>query len=447
MKVLITIPVVLILTIILSKAEQKTYCEEVLTVAVFDLKDCHPPCVMRGEEDDLEGNLTKVKNRIKKITGIEPLRIGTSFVHADSNDKYYLITCEHVVHSAGSIKAFDSEFNEYNLEMVGYDIFHDVAVLRFKDPFVMKKFKPVVWQTERHNIDSLVESVGYWNPDGTLNNIPAYISNKNFSFKNDNIVAGKINLIEMKVVLPKGYSGGPIYDKKNQVVGMSSKRRNGYARSYAIPAEVILLVFEDVIKYGAVLRSFLGMRFVQDTLQPAVKINAVFNNAPATPFKDRLIDSEIKRINNQPIQTIFDVLLIMEKIKPNDSVKLEIKTKTGFDKIKMKAHSMDKKRLEEIACFSIREKNEINSCIDIYEENQQVNITFNNDKTLEIESVGYRLNEHDYLIYCLNDLTHFGYLTRLLSLYGKLEVDDDHCHSTPNYIHLSQNRHERIIFY
>lgn len=230
---------------------------------------------------------------------------------------------------------------------------------------------------------------------------------------------------------------------------MNTKRYNGYIRSFALQSKVLQKVIHEIVDYGGVIRAFTGLRFSQakDTTK-AVTISAVLENSPSFSFKEKLLYSEVVGINQKPVRTIFDALNIMEEIKPTQTVDIEIKNADGvFKKHRFFSDTLSANRLREIACYAIREDNAVNNCIDINETDNKVVIILDDDKEMKIESIGYRVNEQDFLIYCLKDLVQFGTLTRLLGLYGRLEVDDQMNHFSPMKIQLSPKPEERVLYY
>jgi len=380
---------------------------------LFYINDCHPPNSFRG--DYLKENLRKVIDKIEDIAKQEPNKIGSGFVHKYGNE-IYVITCEHVIHRADTIKAYDAEFNEYDLVFVGDDTFYDVAVLKFADPKKAKHFKPVKWQTKKPDKGEILWNVGYWNANGSINKLTGEVAETDFYFKDDNQVASK-------------------------------KRYNGYHRSFAIQSNILKRTVQEIIHHGGMLRAFYGLWFTQAQDSP-VKIMEVFDDAPATSNKDILTGSSVLSMNSLPVSNIFDVLHIIESLKPKDTLSLQIKTQDEqhhfFTFIADRLH---KNNLEKIACHVIRAENKLNNCVDIYEQNDQVIIKFENDKELKIETIGYRVNQQDYLIYCLNNLAHLGSVIRLVSLYGIITVDKNAEHLSPYKIWLSKNKNEQVLYY
>jgi len=86
--------------------------------------------------------------------------------------------------------------------------------------------------------------------------------------------------------------------------------------------------------------------------------------------------------------------------------------------------------------------------VNIKETNGKVTVTLDNDEQILPTTFGYRVNDQDYLIYCVKNLAHFGKLTRLLSLYGKMEIDKDgEGGDAPIEIYLSPTPNQRVLYF
>jgi len=106
---------------------------------------------------------------------------------------------------------------------------------------------------------------------------------------------------------------------------------------------------------------------------------------------------------------------------------------------------IDQKNLEKIARYAISEND---TCTNIQEIDGRLTITLDNDQKILPTTFGLRLNEQDYLIYCVKNLAHFGTLTRLLSLYGIMEIDKDgEGGNAPIKIYLSREPNQRVLYY
>ncbi len=439
MKIKLTFICLIFAQIIWAQSKHVSFSGDVLTIGVHGRTGCQPPgSTIRLVEG---GELEKIMDE----TAAE--MIGTGFVYA-YNDEKYIITCAHVVYRAAEIKAYDARYNAYELEFVGEDAFYDLTVLKFKKQRDASKFKSVQLKTSPVIPGTLVWSVGYWNKDGTSNRRVGEVIKTDAMIESDEVVVGKIGFIESTARLLRGYSGGPLYNFEGEVLGMNTKRHNGYDKYYTLQSNILQKSVHEIIDCGGVRRAWLGLRFSQsNTADKAVMIDAVLENSPAIREQSNLLQSQIRKIDGQRVANIYDVLKIMESIEPDTRISLSVRTRNNqYRKIKITPQVINHERLRQIARFAIQE-NTGDNCIDIIEQGTHVTLIKNDETELNIETVGFRLNEQDYLIYCLNDLVQFGTLTRLLGLYGRLEVDDDKRHYSPLKIRLSPEPEKRVLYY
>jgi len=443
MKIIITFTLVLSAAIAFAQPKNVDFSKQVLTIGIHGRTSCQPP---GSSIREVPGASTGIWEEITEITDkINAETIGTGFVYEYNNEKY-IITCEHVVFRASEIRGYDANYKAYELDYVGEDTFYDLTVLKFKNKADAANFNSVKLKTSYVIPGALVWSVGYWKIDGSSNRRVGEVITSNAMIESDEVVVGKIEFLETTARLLRGYSGGPLYNTSGEVLGMNTKRHNGADKYYTLQSSVVKRVVHEIIDYGGVRRAYLGVRFSQSKrANEHVIIDAVLGNSPASSQKGKLLNSQVKKINGKRVKTIYDVLKIMEQITPYTTVTLSLNT--SQDEVTITPQVIDNQRLKQIAQYAIRENTQDN-CVDIVEKGTHVTLIKSNDVEMNIETVGFRLNEVDYLIYCLNDLAQFGTLTRLLGLYGRLEVDNDKgLLVSPIKIRLSPSPNKRVLYY
>ncbi len=173
----------------------------------------------------------------------------------------YIVTNAHVIYDtenggglAKSIKVHVNDDESYDAEVVGYDTDCDIAVLKID----AEGLTPA----EFGNSDSLElgESViAIGNPLGfdLMNTVTSGI----VSGLNRNITINDkaMNLIQTDTAINSGNSGGPLINKKGQVVGInSSKMSSSYGSAsiegigFAIPSNEVSQIVDDLMEYGYV---------------------------------------------------------------------------------------------------------------------------------------------------------------------------------------------------
>lgn len=173
----------------------------------------------------------------------------------------YIVTNAHVIYDteygaglAESIKIRMNDNNTYDAEVVGYDIDCDLAVLKIDASGLTP--------AEFGDSDSLMlgESViAIGNPLGfdLMNTVTSGI----VSGLNRNITINDkaMNLIQTDTAINSGNSGGPLINKKGQVIGInSSKMLSNYGSAsiegigFAIPSNETSRIIGDLMEYGYV---------------------------------------------------------------------------------------------------------------------------------------------------------------------------------------------------
>ncbi len=173
----------------------------------------------------------------------------------------YIVTNAHVIydseHGAGlaeSIKVHMNDDNSYDAEVVGYDTDCDLAVLRIDaDGLTPAEFG----DSDNLMLGESVIAIG--NPLGfdLMNTVTSGI----VSGLNRNITINDkaMNLIQTDTAINSGNSGGPLINKKGQVVGInSSKMSSSYGSAsiegigFAIPSNEVSQIIDDLMEYGYV---------------------------------------------------------------------------------------------------------------------------------------------------------------------------------------------------
>lgn len=183
---------------------------------------------------------------------------GTGVVITDDG---YIVTNAHVIYDseygaglADDIKVHMNDDNSYDAEVVGYDTDCDLAVLKIKaDGLTAAEFG----DSDGLMLGESVVAIG--NPLGfdLMNTVTSGI----VSGLNRNITINDkaMNLIQTDTAINEGNSGGPLINKKGQVIGInSSKMSSSYGSAsiegigFAIPSNEVSQIIDDLMEYGYV---------------------------------------------------------------------------------------------------------------------------------------------------------------------------------------------------
>ncbi|PTE21556.1 serine protease [Cereibacter changlensis JA139] len=168
-----------------------------------------------------------------------------------------IVTNNHVVADATSMKVKLQDGREFTAELVGTDPMTDIAVIRLKDaeglPFVELD------AADDLRVGDAVVAVG--NPFGLGGTVTSGI----VSAVGRNINSGPYDdYIQTDAAINRGNSGGPLFDTEGKVVGMNtaiySPSGGSVGIGFSIPASTIQTVVAQLQETGSVSRGWLGVQ-------------------------------------------------------------------------------------------------------------------------------------------------------------------------------------------
>lgn len=170
----------------------------------------------------------------------------------------YILTNNHVVTGADTIKVQFADGKTYFAQMVGSDPKTDIALIKIKSG--QKKF-----QSARLG-DSDVLRVGDWvvamgNPFGLSNTVTAGIVSAKGRFIGNTEYD---NLIQTDASINPGNSGGPLVNLKGEVIGVNqsifTRTGGNIGIGFAIPINLAKKVIPQLKERGKVTRAWLGVQ-------------------------------------------------------------------------------------------------------------------------------------------------------------------------------------------
>ncbi len=172
------------------------------------------------------------------------------------NDKGYIVTNKHVTKDAGEIVVRLYDEREFKAEVVGIDDRSGIAVLKID----AEKITPAsLSNSDSLELGEIVLAIG--NPLGLGQTVTSgIISAKGTS---EIQITGFEDFIQTDASINPDSYGGPLVNLDSRIVGISTMpltQTAGYfGISLAIPINVVKKATEDLIKYGKVIRGWLGV--------------------------------------------------------------------------------------------------------------------------------------------------------------------------------------------
>ena len=180
---------------------------------------------------------------------------GSGFVISSNDTTSYILTNYHVIDGVSDIKVFFSDGASYDATLVGGEEENDIAVLKIDQGGL----RPVVLgDSDAINVGENVYAIG--NPLGelTFTFTGGYVSAKDRSVTmSDGTV---MNMIQTDTAINSGNSGGPLFDKYGQVVGIVSAKLSSSSSSeasveglgFAIPINDVKDMVTSIMENGYV---------------------------------------------------------------------------------------------------------------------------------------------------------------------------------------------------
>ncbi len=256
-----------------------------------------------------------------------PIRgIGSGFiVGADG----IIVTTAHMVNGAKRIDVRLADKREFEAKVVGVDERSDVAVLRI-DATNLPTVK--LGSSADMRVGDWVVAIG--SPFGLESSVSrGIVSAKSRALPGETYVP----FIQTDVPANPGNSGGPLFNVKGEVIGLSShifSRTGDYqGLSFAIPIDIASYVTAQLLQHGKVTRGRLGVSAQEVTQGLAdsfgldkldgVLVNAVEPGGPAAIAGLEPGDI-ILALDERGITNTIDLPAQVAEIKPGTSIKLTV---------------------------------------------------------------------------------------------------------------------------
>ena len=213
---------------------------------------------------------------------------GSGFIVSDDG---YILTNNHVVAGATTLRVYLPDRREYPAEVVGRDPTTDIAVLKIEDTGLPTLS---LGSSNDLRVGEWVLAVGNPGLGGSPNQLDYTVTSGIVSAlgRGLSLIQQELQMegyeqpsvaiedfIQTDAVINPGNSGGPMVSLRGQVVGVNSAiaSRTGYYQGYgfAVPIDLAQRVMEDLIEFGEVRRAYLGI-----VMRPVESVDAEYYQLP-----------------------------------------------------------------------------------------------------------------------------------------------------------------------
>ena len=244
---------------------------------------------------------------------------GSGFILTEEG---YVVTNYHVVEGGSTYLVVTSDNVEHEATLVGGDASNDVAVLKMEG----EGYQAVkLGSSDDLIVGDQVAAIG--NPLGELTSTltVGYVSAKGRYVTTESTT---INMIQTDCAINSGNSGGPLFNMKGEVVGITTAKYSGTSGSgatiegigFAIPIDDVIAIVEDLIEFGYVNSAYLGIEVNnQNEIQAGLPDGAyVAKVTPGYCAEKAGIQAGdyIIELNGHEVTTMNDLTRILRRLDP-----------------------------------------------------------------------------------------------------------------------------------
>ena len=306
-------------------------------------------------------------NVVKEVIATPPLPIPPEFLPPDFKQKFeakavgsgfivkvdyrkrriFILTNNHVIENAKKIIVWFQNNKRVEGFIVGRDKESDIAVISvpFKNGIqnFAKKHVLSLGNSDNLKIGQTVFAIG--SPLGLKGTVTMGI----ISALNRNMeISSAVSFIQTDAPINPGNSGGPLVNIKGEVVGINTAILAGaQGLGFAVPINDAKWVMGEILRYGHVRRSYIGVLLQPLTpdlasyfkIKNGVIIAKVFPNTPAS--RSGLKPGDILvAVNNKPVNSINDAVRYITRNPPGTKLSLKIYRNGKYIIIPIKTSAM-----------------------------------------------------------------------------------------------------------
>lgn len=183
---------------------------------------------------------------------------GTGFIITETG---HIVTNHHVVAGATKLVVMLYDGTQVEATLVGSNDSNDVAVIKIDaiglDPVTLGSSRNLQVGDQ---VLAIGNALGEFNSSLTV----GYVSGINRAVSTDGSV---INMIQTDAAINSGNSGGPLFNARGEVIGITTAKYSGISGSgasiegigFAVPLDDVIDMIEDLRDYGYIRTTFLGV--------------------------------------------------------------------------------------------------------------------------------------------------------------------------------------------
>jgi serine protease Do len=207
-------------------------------------------------------NMSKVQNPFQPTEGEVKKGIGSGVVYNVTDDATYIVTNNHVIEGASSLKISLPDGEKVDGELVGADPLTDIAVVKIKGDHGLK---PLPFG-DSDTLRAGDEVIAIGNPLGLelSRTVTQGIVSAMDRTITVNTSAGEwdFDVIQTDAAINPGNSGGALINSQGELIGINSLKikENGVeGLGFAIPSKEVQTIIKELADHGKVIRPYIGI--------------------------------------------------------------------------------------------------------------------------------------------------------------------------------------------
>lgn len=267
---------------------------------------------------------------------------GSGVIYKKDGEYAYIVTNHHVVDKADMIEIVLNDDTSLEAELLGSDLFTDLAVLRVDG----KEIESTIEMGSSENVKVGEPVIAIGNPLGHMfagSVTQGIISGKQRTipqdFNQDGRPDWQAEVLQTDAAINPGNSGGALINIQGQLIGINSMKISqmiAQGIGFAIPIDIARPIIEELEKTGKVTRPYLGVEIysldevpkvewkntlkLPDSVEGGVYIWTVEPLSPAAEAGLKRLDV-ITELDGKPVLDILDLRKVLyQELKVGDKV-------------------------------------------------------------------------------------------------------------------------------
>lgn len=177
----------------------------------------------------------------------------------------HIVTNHHVIEGSTSISVTFIDGQQHKAQLIGSDAIHDIALLKI----VADDLQPVtIGSSASLREGDQVIAIGNALGELSFSLTVGYVSGTDRAIATDGSIT---TMIQTDASINSGNSGGPLFNSRGEVVGITTAKYSGQSSSgasiegigFALPIDNVIGMLQDLRQYGYITGAYMGV-MVQD---------------------------------------------------------------------------------------------------------------------------------------------------------------------------------------